>query len=431
MKLRWTVVLSLLMLLVSARAPAEMTIQITGGAEGALPIAIVPFHIEPEVTDPPEDIAAIIRNDLYRTGMLRPLPRKKLVGHPARLEEVHFQKWRALGVNNLVVGTIAPAPGGGYEVRFELLNVYTESRLVGKRYPHVQPEALRTLAHTISNVIFRTLFARPGGFNTRIAYVAVERSGEEAIHKLVVADADGHNPQVILTSQAPIMSPAWSPDGEHIAYVSFENGRSEVYIQEVATGERRKVAAFPGINSAPAWSPSGTRLALTLSKDGDPDIYILDLATSNLRQLTHSPSIDTGAIWTPDGRRIIFTSGRGGGPQIYRLPVTGGEAERLTFKGDYNAHPALSPNGRLLAMVHRENGQYKIAVLDLQTGLMRVLTDGPLDESPSFAPNGAMLVYSGVLGAQSTLATVSIYGQVRARLGTFSYDVQDPAWSPL
>lgn len=430
MNLKWTLVLGFLILLLSTQAPAQITIQITGGAEGALPIAIIPFRVENGATAPPEDIAAIIRDDLYRTGLLQPLSQKDLIAQPASLNEVRFQNWRALGVDNLVVGALAPDQNGGYQVSFELLDVYKASRLAGKRY-RVQPNALRTLGHTISDIIFQNLFGRPGGFNTQIAYVETERSSGQTVHKLIVADADSHNPQTILTSNAPIMSPAWSPDRQHIGYVSFENGRSEVYVQGVANGKRRKVAAFNGINSAPAWSPKGDQLALTLSKDGNPNIYILDLTTANLQQITHSPSIDTEPVWTPDGRQIIFTSDRGGGPQIYRLPVTGGNAERLTFEGGYNARPDLSPDGRLLAMVHRENGRFKIAVLDLQTHLMRVLTDGPLDESPSFAPNGATLLYCGVLGAKSELATVSIYGRAHERLGIFSHDVQEPTWSPL
>ncbi|MDN5871894.1 MAG: Tol-Pal system beta propeller repeat protein TolB [Nitrococcus sp.] len=430
MNLTWTFVLSALILLLPIQTSAQVTIQITGGAIGALPIAIVPFRVENGAAAPREDIAAIIHDDLYRTGLLAPLPRKDLIAHPASLADVRFQDWRALGVDNLVVGSVSADPGGGYQVSFELLDVYKASRLAGKRY-RVQPDALRTLAHTISNVIFQKLFGRPGGFNTQIAYVATERGGGKTVHKLVVADADGHNPQIILTSDAPIMSPAWSPNRQYIGYVSFENGRSEVYVQEVASGERHTVATFDGINSAPAWSPDGTQLALTLSKDGDPDIYILDLASGDLRQLTHNPSIDTEPVWTPDGRQIIFTSDRGGGPQIYRLAVTGGEAERLTFEGGYNSDPALSPDGRLLAMVHRENGKFKIAVLDLKTRLMRVLTDGPLDESPTFAPNGATLLYSSVLGGKSVLATVSVYGRAHERLGMFSYDVKEPTWSPL
>ncbi len=433
MKLTWTRALGLLMLLISKQIPAQLTIQITGGAEGALPIALVPFRVENGAATPPEELTAIIQDDLHRTGLLQPLPHKDLIARPSALEEVHFQNWRALGVDNLVVGALASDPDGGYhgyQVRFELLDVYTANRLVGKRY-RVQPTALRTLGHTISDTIFQALFGRPGGFNTQIAYVEIERNTDQTVHKLVVADADGHNPQIILTSNAPIMSPAWSPDRQRIGYVSFENGRSEVYVQEVASGKRRTVASFNGINSAPAWSPQGNRLALTLSKDGNPEIYVLDLATANLQQLTHNSSIDTEPVWTPNGQQIIFTSDRGGSPQIYRLPSAGGEAERLTFEGNYNARPALSPDGRLLGLVHRKDGKFKIAVLDLQTRLTRVVTEGPLDESPSFAPNGATLLYSSVLGSKSELATVSIYGRAHERLGVFSNTVQEPVWSPL
>ncbi|MGD8709006.1 MAG: Tol-Pal system beta propeller repeat protein TolB, partial [Ectothiorhodospiraceae bacterium] len=364
------------LLLLPTPASAQIRIQITGGAEAALPIAIVPFRVEDGASPPGPDVAGIVRNDLQRTGMFDPLAEDNFISRPSRFEDVRFQNWRALGADNLVVGSIRAAGDGSWEVRFELLDVYQGNRLVGKRY-RVASSGLRTLAHTISNEIFKALIGRPGGFNTRIAYVQVETDGKKTIHKLVVSEADGHSPQVILTSREPIMSPAWSPDRKKLAYVSFEGRSSEIFVQEVATGKRRKVASYKGINGAPAWAPDGRRLALTLSKDGNPDIFVLDLDSGRLNQVTNHWAIDTEPVWGPNGKQIYFTSDRGGKPQIYRKSVAGGSAERITFEGDYNANPALSPDGKLLAMVHRDKGGFQIAIMDLEKGLMRVLTKGP------------------------------------------------------
>ncbi len=408
-------------------AAAEIRIEITGGAEAALPVAMVPFEGS-ESPQVPVDVAAIVQADLQRSGMFDPVDRSDFLSRPGRFEDVRFQNWRALGVDNLVVGSIAPGPRG-FDVRFELLDVYRGSRLVGKRY-QVGAGALRTLAHTVANEVFQAIIGRPGGFNTRIAYVGVEGAGDDRRYRLVVADADGFSPQTVLTSAAPLLSPAWSPDGRRLAYVSFESRRSEVYVQEVASGKRRKVASFQGINGAPAWSPDGRRLALALSKDGNPEIYLLEVESGALRRLTNHWAIDTEPVWTPDGKALLFTSDRGGAPQIYRLPVSvAGEPQRVTFEGGYNASPDLSPDGRLLTMVHRTEGRYTIAVMDLESGLVRSLTDGPLDESPTFSPNGAMILYSSSAGSQA-LATVSVHGRARQPLQSVGDEVREPAWSP-
>ena len=408
---------------------AQINIEITSGAEGALPIAIIPFTLDGNSGAPPEDVAGIITNNLRRSGKFEPLAGRDMLARPSRMEEVQFPQWRALGVDNLVVGGVQQVGPQEYEVRFELLDVYQGNRLLGKRY-RVQAASLRPLAHNISDLIYETLTGQPGGFNSQILYVAVTEKAGAKNYQLVLADADAERQQVILHSRKPLMSPAWSPDRKQIAYVSFEDERPQIWVQTVATGQRRKVAAYPGINSAPSWAPDGRRLAVTLSKGGNPDIYILDLGNGSLRQVTNHWGIDTEPTWTPDGRSIVFTSDRGGRPQIYRVSANGGEPERLTFEGSYNAHPSLSPDGRFLATVHRAGGGFQIAVHDLQTRQVRTLTNGPQDESPNFSPNGAMIIYTGTTGGRSHLFTVSLYGRANAPLSLFPMPVQEPAWSP-
>ena len=408
-------------------AQAQIQIEITSGAEGALPIAIIPFVAEGGT--PPEDVAGIVTNDLRRSGKFDPLPGEDLIARPTRFDDVQFPTWRALGVDSLVLGGVRRIDAQNYEVRFELVDIYAGRRLLGKRY-RVPAGQLRQLAHNISDLIHESLTGQPGAANTQILYVQVEPKGEDKIHRLILADADGERPQVILTSPQPLMSPSWSPDRRQIAYVSFEGKRSEIYVQTVASGQREKVASFPGINGAPVWSPDSRRLALTLSKDGNPDIYVLDLASRQLRQITRHWAIDTEPTWSPDGRHIAFTSDRGGRPQIYRAPANGGDAERITFEGSYNASPDYSPDGRMMAMVHRDDRGFRIAVLDLQTQQLRVLTDGPLDEAPSFAPNSGMLAYAASQGGQSRLSTISVYGRANFALGAPRFPVREPAWSP-
>lgn len=416
----------------TANAQAQVTIEITGGAQGALPIAIVPFERAEGTPRPPEDVAGIIRNDLFRSGQFNPLPQEDFIATPSTFTNVKFQNWRALGADYLVLGGISAASGGGFEVRFELVDVYGATRLEGRRF-RVQGPGLRNLAHQISDIIYETITGEPGPFNTQIAYVSVSEDGEQRTFRLIVAQSDGHNRQTVLTSTQPILSPAWSPDRKYLAYVSFEGRRSEVFVQEVATGKRRKIADFEGINSAPAWSPGGDKLAVTLSKGGNADIYIIDVDSGDTRQVTRHWAIDTEPVWTPDGSSLYFTSDRAGRPQIYKLAIGGDNAERVTFEGNYNAAPDISPDGRWLAMVHRgERDGFRIAVQNLKTGEVRVVTDGPLDESPSFAPNGSMLLFAATTDdGRTELATVSVFGRARMALGIFTEDVREPAWSPL
>ncbi len=427
---RMAALLGALLLLAGGAARAGLTIEITKGAEGALPIAIVPFEWTGPGTAPKTDLSEIVSNDLKRSGLFAPLAQKDFISRPSRLEEVRFQNWRALGVDNLLIGGISPAGQNQYQVRFELLDVYSGRRLLGKQY-RVDTTALRTLAHDISDQVFQQLIGKPGAFGNKIAYVTVTRKDKYREFRLVLSDSDGYGPQTILTSRSPILSPAWSPNGQKLAYVSFENNRSEIYVQEITTGRRYKIASYKGINGAPAWSPDGSKLALTLSKGGNADIYILDPNSGNLRQLTKDWAIDTEPTWMPDGNSIVFTSDRGGSPQLYRIPVKGGNAERLTFEGNYNARADVSPDGKEVAMVHREGkGGFKIAVLDLKSGLTRVLTDGPEDESPSFSPNGVMLIYATTAGERGVLGVVSVNGKASQQLGTSGEEIREPAWAP-
>jgi TolB protein len=343
---------------------------------------------------------------------------------------VDFRDWRAVNVDNLVIGEVSPNGPGGYLVKFFLYDVFRGEQITGYSMPTTAGD-LRATAHHIADIIYETLTGEPGAFATRIAYVTSVRdaAGSERV-ELRIADADGYNPQTIVSSEDPIMSPAWSPDGKQIAYVSFENAQPSIWVQQVFTGQREKLTSFKGINGAPAWSPDGRFLALTLSKDGNPDIFIMDIARRSLRPLTRHWAIDTEPSWAPDGKSVVFTSDRGGSPQIYQVPVSGGEATRLTFEGKYNARASFAPDGRTMAMVTRVDGDYRIATLDTQTRDFRIMSTGRLDESPSFAPNGSMLIYATRVGGRGVLAAVSTDGRVQQRLRLQTGDVREPVWSP-
>ncbi|HLA05708.1 MAG TPA: Tol-Pal system beta propeller repeat protein TolB [Syntrophales bacterium] len=410
-------------------AHAALTIEITQGMEGALPIAIVPFDWDGPMPEAPLDIAGVITTDLYRSGRFSPLPEKDFLARPHEGSQINFTNWRILGIENLVVGRLR-ATGNEYVVQFQLFDVFRTTQLTGYSI-RSSAQDLRYTAHQISDIIYEALMGEKGDFATRIAYVTELRSSSGARrYSLQVADSDGYDPRPVLNSTQPIMSPAWSPDGSRIAYVSFENGRPHIFIQDVRSGKRELVSSNTGLNGAPAWSPDGTRLALVLSKDGSPDIYVLTLGNKKLLRLTSNYAIDTEPVWTPNGNAIIFTSDRGGQPQIYRIAVSGGREERLTFEGAYNARPVLSPDGKLLAMVHGENGIYNIAAMEMDTGAMRVLTDAKLDESPSFAPNGSMIIYATEDRNRGVLQAVSVDGRVRQRLFLQQGDAREPAWSP-
>ncbi|MEJ2609708.1 MAG: Tol-Pal system beta propeller repeat protein TolB [Candidatus Thiodiazotropha sp.] len=409
---------------------AELTIEITEGVDGALPIAVAPFSWQGKGTPPQVDIAEVINADLQRSGRFQTIPQADMLSRPATASEVEFKNWRALDVENLVVGKIESNGAGGYQIQFQLLDVFREEQLTGYTVPTTASN-LRTTAHRIADLIYEKLLGVPGAFATRVAYISSTKQADGTMSvTLNIADADGYNHKSIVTSSEPLMSPSWSPDGQKLAYVSFEGGQSAIYSQGVYTGKREKLTSFKGINSAPAWSPDGTKLALTLSKGGNPDIYIYDLRTRKLKQLTRDYAIDTEAAWSPDGKSLVFTSNRGGKPQIYRISAFGGSAQRVTFQNNYNARASFSPDGKLLALVTQEDGNYRIGVQDLKTGVLQVLSQGRLDESPSFAPNGSMIIFASKSGRRGELAAVSVDGRVRQSLSQEG-DVREPAWSPF
>ncbi|MCB1876181.1 MAG: Tol-Pal system beta propeller repeat protein TolB [Chromatiales bacterium] len=413
---------------VSATARAELTIEITGGAQGALPIAIVPFELRGG-GNLPEDVAAIVSADLHRSGRFKVSPRDQLAETPQGGAEVDFSAWRAAGAENLVVGWVETMAQGQYAVQFRLFDVFKGEQLAGYSIP-ATARGMRRAAHQISDIVYKRLTGQDGAFTSRIAYITKHKVNGETRFALTVADADGWNPKDVVKSREPLMSPAWSPDGSQLAYVSFEGKKPAIYIQEVITGQRRRVPTFSGINGAPAWSPDGRQLALTLSKDGSPDIYVYDLASGDFRRVTDHYAIDTEPVWTADGQNLLFTSDRGGQPQIYQVSASGGRASRVTFEGSYNARARVSPDGRQIALVHQERGKFYIALQDLDNGRMILLSEGGLDESPSFAPNGSMVLYATASRGQGVLAAVSVDGRVHQRLAIQKGDVREPAWSP-
>lgn len=410
-------------------ARAQLTIEITKGVEAGIPIAVVPFQWN-GAAPPPAAVADVVEADLVRSGRFDATAREDFLETPHDNTEINYKNWRLLKAEALVVGRVRAAAPGRYEVRFQLMDVYKEKQLAGYQFV-VDESKLRKVAHQISDIVYEALTGKPGAFDTRIAYVTVQNEASAGVrYFLMVADSDGYGAREILSSTHPIMSPAWSPNGERLAYVSFEGGRSMVYVQEVSSGRRTRLADHEGLNSAPAWSPDGARLALTLSRDGNPEIYVMEVAGGALRRLTNHGAIDTEPAWSPDGRSIVFTSDRAGKPQIYRVPVSGGEPQRLTFEGAYNARASFSPSGDRLVMVTNQGDGYRIGVFYLDSRAVQVLTDSNLDESPSFAPNGDMILYASQVGGRGVLAAVSSDGRVKQRLRFLDGSVREPAWSP-
>ncbi|HEX6635454.1 MAG TPA: Tol-Pal system beta propeller repeat protein TolB [Usitatibacter sp.] len=405
-------------------AHAQLTIDITTSGARQVPIAVVPMAGE---AGQPQSVSQVVGADLSRTGLFRLVDTGGVTPLPSEPSEVSFPDWASRSAEALVIGKIEPSGDGRLEVRFRLFDVQKQSQLASYSYV-VSPQQLRATAHRIADVIYEKLTGDKGVFSTKIAYV-VKRN--EHRFELQVADADGYNAQSILASNEPIMSPAWSPDGSRLAYVSFDQKKPMVVVQNLAEGTTKIVANFRGNNSAPAWSPDGRFLAVALSKDGLTQIYRIPAAGGAAQRLTESSDIDTQPAFSPDGQWIAFTSDRGGSPQIYRMPASGGPAQRLTFDGNYNVGPRFSPDGKYIAFVQRSEGRYRIATLELATGQVLTLTDGSLDDSPSYAPNGKIILYEAQVGGRGQLAAVSGDGRVRQRLTSSAGDVQDPAWGPM
>ncbi len=420
--------LVLIMLLVATSARAELVIEITQGRDNPTSIAVVPFAWS-GWGSAPEDVAGVISDDLERSGQFAPVKLADMLSLPNREADVYFRDWRATEVEYLLIGRVAG--DSTITVEYELFDVFRETKVLSARESG-PAEDLRMLAHRASDDVYQQLTGIRGAFATRILYVVVQqRYNAPSTYQLTVADADGARSEVVYESNEPILSPTWAPDGQTIAYVSFETSRPAVFLHDLATGSREQLTNFRGLNGAPAFSPDGNSLALTLSKDGSPDIYVLDLRSRELTRVTRHYAIDTEPAWMPDGRSLLFTSDRGGRPQIYRVDIVSGKTERVTFEGPWNARASLAADGRTMVMVQQEDGQFRIAVQDLQGGQPRTLTGTTLDESPSVAPNGSMLLYATKLGERGILAAVSVDGGVKFRLPSRDGDVREPAWSPF
>lgn len=427
---RWLHALLLLTLVLPLLAGAQergLDIDIIGGNASALPIAVVPFGGAAGETD----LAAVVRADLDRSGQFRSLPVASITERPTQGSEIQYPTLRLLKQDFIVVGRTVDAGGGNLRTEYELFDVARQERLLGFALT-ARSSAMRDVAHQIADAIYEKVLGVRGAFWTRMAYVTASGVGKGSRYALMVADADGWNPQTVVRSNEPLLSPAWSPDGRKLAYVSFERGNSSIFVQDISTGARELVASFRGINGAPAFSPDGSRLALTLSRSGNPEIYVMNLGSKALTQVTSQSSIDTEPTWSADGGTIYFTSDRGGRPQIYQASASGGGATRVTFQGSYNATPSVSFDGKKIAVAQGSGNTYRIAMLDRSLGSPRwsTLSPGSLDESPSFAPNASMLLYAAREGGRGVLYVVSADARVRQRLVLANGDVREPAWGP-
>ena len=423
MKFRNSIFL-LALLLAPGVARAALTIEIIGAGANQIPIAIVPFRAEDGLA---EKMTPVIAADLARSGLFKPVDAGGMVPVPHEPEQVDYPQWRVRGAEAVAIGSVNRLPDGRYDIRFRLMDVVKQTQLAGFVY-YATAAQLRLTAHKIADAIYEKMTGDAGVFATRITYIV--KKGPR--YELQVSDADGHGAQGVLASNEPIISPSWAPDDTRLAYVSFERKKPVVYVQSLITGNRQVVADFWGSNSAPAWSPDGKRLAVTLTKDGGSQIYLINAdGSGSPTRLTHTSAIDTEANFSSDGQSLLFTSDRGGSPQIYRVAVAGGPAQRLTFEGTYNVSPRHSPDGKSFTFIQRDGNRFSVAVQDFATRQVQVLTDGGIDESPSFAPNSRMILYASVVRGRGILAAVSSDGRIKQRFTEDASDVREPSWGPL
>ncbi|EZH78215.1 Tol-Pal system beta propeller repeat protein TolB [Ectopseudomonas composti] len=420
--------LGLVMLVGSVQAADPLVI--SQGADRATPIAVVPFGWQGGSVLP-EDMSQIIGNDLRNSGYFEPIPRQNMISLPTQAGEVIYRDWKALGAQYVLVGNIVPN-GGRLQIQYALFNVNTEQQVMTGNVGG-GTDQLRDMAHHIADQSFEKLTGVKGAFSTRMLYVTAERMGtNNTRYTLQRSDYDGARAVTLLQSREPILSPSFAPDGRRIAYVSFEQRRPRIFVQHIDTGRREQITNFEGLNGAPAWSPDGSRLAFVLSKDGNPEIYVMDMGSRQTRRVTNHYAIDTEPFWGKDGQTLYFTSDRAGKPQIYKTNINSGAVERVTFVGNYNANPKLSADEKTLVMIHRQDGftVFKVAAQDLETNRLRILSDTSLDESPTVAPNGTMLIYATRQQGRGVLMLASTNGRVRLPLPTAQGEVREPSWSP-
>lgn len=397
-----------------------LDLELTQGINSALPIAINSFGSDSSS----EEIGRVVENDLTLSGQF-----KIVSGPQGPNAQSSVSTLKQLGADSVVTGRVSRI-GSRYEVTFTLADAVANGTILLTKTYQINPNEIRPLAHHISDEVYQKLTGERGIFSTRIAYISVQRGGQRTRYSLEVADADGHNPQSLLVSSEPIMSPSWSPDGKSISYVSFEKKRAQIFTVSVETGQRRLITSFPGINGAPAWSPDGRQLAVVLSKGGTPKIYNIDINSGSMKQLTFGDAIDTEPRFSPDGRSLLFTSGRGGSPQVYRLSLADGQVSRITFEGNYNARASYTPDMKNIVMLHRDEKQFNIGLQNASGGPVASLTFSGLDESPSVSPNSRLVLYATRYQDKGVLGIVSLDGRIRMRLPAREGDVQEPAWSP-